>query len=437
MIEAASKDPLESRKRKNNMIWSLALVSKRFHVIVDNSRPVLVKVNVEDGCALIGKEAPSSCIGFNLAVATNKADRQLVKSKIHECRHLWLSESLEQHDIKYVQNPFLQPIILLTLFDRTTATQDWSFPKLKHLVIDRALSPEFVPLFSNLTRLEMEGDAIDWSSLATTLQSATFLVVLILDFGGDELSSKAIEGLQEISLPLLEVLSISCNDNDKGCYECNSLPLLVDLFTEKLRVPALRSFSTHFKYEDLSSFTKYNPSFFPQDLPMDNVQEVSFSITGTHIRVQSKEAYKCESYTWAQEERDREEDYVKEVQTEVADFIPLFLSRFPSAKSFTLRASRYTEDVTFESMMKLQELHVYGGYDAVSFLPKIIDTLAETEDRNLREVYLHIRHDLKAINYPDEDSKRKECVPRLLTKLVLEQVVGKTVISVLETSVEK
>jgi hypothetical protein len=42
-------------------------------------------------------------IGFNLTVATNEADCQLVKSKIHECRRLRLGEPLEQYDIKYVQ----------------------------------------------------------------------------------------------------------------------------------------------------------------------------------------------------------------------------------------------------------------------------------------------------------------------------------------------
>ena len=98
LIYAASNDT--SGRYKDASVSNLALVSKRFYTILENSHADLVKTNLEEGCAVTGYASLPS-IGYRLAVAINKADRQSVMNRIHECRCLWLGKSDKQYDFKY------------------------------------------------------------------------------------------------------------------------------------------------------------------------------------------------------------------------------------------------------------------------------------------------------------------------------------------------
>lgn len=271
------------------------------------------------------------------------------------------------------------------------------------------------------------------------LPCAPSLRALRLDFDGH--AAKRLEEPLSGPIPLSKLLSLTLSWTEARDDRAGYFLSVASRISQSLRVPALRSFHLRFQYDGLSRFSPdKGVRFFPVDLSTDSVRELSFSITG------SLEEHVVTIYGCCFSEIDHlcaeETELLDPIQSQVEQFIVSFVSQFPSATNFNLRASRFTENISnLDALLELRELHVYGAYEALSFLPKIVRVLEQCESSNLREVFLHVRHDLREVflrvwDLDDLYYKKDQrgCNPGCIARLISEQLFGRTVISVIETT---
>ena len=101
--------------------------------------------------------------------------------------------------------------------------------------------------------------------------------------------------------------------------------------------------------------------------------------------------------------------------------------------TFNLYADFFTRNVSsFNPILKLRHSNVHGSFVTLSLPPGIVNSIRDCEDCRQREVLLHVRHDTTG-RTALSGCRRLEGVPETVTRVILEQIVGKTSITVMET----
>lgn len=431
-------------------IRNLALVSRRFRDIIRNSRATYSNIDNRDGFVGIDVKLEMS-EGLDLSITLSVNDDydgnsnvsslervvRLLENDVAKCSFLHLfrqNRHLGRHSVKSERwrrwgtmvFPLTTTLVLseITMIDKT-----WSFPNLQTLRLDSVACPEDIPahLLSNLSRLDVRGGTLGFSGLHSALQSAPRLTALVLgDWGLWEPPSD--DDLQEdtVILPYLTSLSMSYFDESgKGRgRDIRSVEYMAFL-SRYLHVPALQSFDLSLKYLDISSFQIERAEdlvFFPAGLPKDTIKDVSFSLLAP------MDNHELEVYGG-----------VLGISRGQEAFVDNLFTQFPAIDEFTFRASRYTNHMeNLGAMLRVRKLHIYGGYEATAFLPKLVRFLTRNDQpSNLREVWIHIRRDLDDEDDYHFDANQIRRDPTLETMVVSEQTVGGTVITLLETVVVK
>lgn len=409
IVAAAEEKPF--CRKENNRVWDLAMVSKRFCRVVNSSREAWANINLQDGYDTIQHKlakAGGSKLAITLRLEENNSKLgcdpdalRLLDRQMHNCGYLHLCPS-EKRRFDYTWDTVTFPsTTTLVLAASTTFHEQWTFPNLRTLYALEKIPPSH--FCANLTYLELYAIR----GIVEALQTARRLETLVLHgvpYPPDD---------HTFLMPRLASLTVRVEREKDIRGSCLDE---VARFTRNFRAPALVVFHLHFNYDDLQKFLPdVGVQFFPTDIPMDHVQDVSFGLTGH----------------WY------DESYFDTARNDVEKFIPSFLSRFPSLEGFTLHATDFIKSLSsFEPILSLRRFHVYGIHDELAFLPQVINALKNSDaaDIKLREVYLHARHNLKSLDDWRIRERRLYHEPHLETKLVLEHRIGKTVISVMETT---
>lgn len=420
IIAAVEETPL--RKSRSHSLQNLSLVSKRFHGIIDNSRVAWANVNSMDGSRII-RHKLSKSKGAGLAITLNTKDLEDAEllaairdagDRIIGCTYIHIHESsYSSSPLKTLwEEDVFDAVHTLVLSGFNRIPECWQFPRLKCLSLRGAGLPEH--LLSSVTNLTLGLPGVTPRRLLRCLSEMPYLVELVLrevPYNTDLIPFP-------VSLPKLTSLTLRARGDKE--FDDGRLMNIVQ-FSRYIRAPSLRSFEVELRTALLQGFIlEGQVHFFPPDVPMDSVRELSFSLMG-------------KSYDdWKGPVDDR-------IGSQMNEFIRSYLSRFPNVDKLTLHATKHTEKLAcFESIFKLRELHVYGYYEVLSLRSKLVNALSSAEYRSsLREAFFHIRHDLKDETYEGMYSlkrvKAERGDRRLTIASVAEEMVGRTLISTVES----